>query len=61
MGADYLRMIIETVSCDLMQGKTESVDYDRTIPHKLFFLLGPLLLNFKINNGKLSTDSQIFI
>ena len=54
-------MIIETVSCDLMQGKTESVDYDRTIPHKLFFLLGPLLLNFKINNGKLSTDSQIFI
>ena len=26
-----------------------------------FFLLGPLSLNFKINNGKLSTDSQIFI
>ena len=46
LGADYLRMIIDTVSCDFMQGKTESVDYDRTIPHELFFFTRTVIVEF---------------
>ena len=39
-------MIIETVSCDFMQGKTESVDYDRTIPHELFYFTRTVIVEF---------------